>query len=539
LESIPEQQLLFGNPYRDRKVVLSKELINSGALTEPIFVESRHMIERFIKEVQAATLQGYKENRPVLLMVFCHGLEPLDGGESQLLLDCGSKTKGIKMQYLNSVLHPGCRVNFVTTACYSGGYTTSPDFNITASTAADARSESNSWNVSETVGRFCGSVFASNTIDTLNRESEALMNSLGLQPDTTQGSIIPDNLDAVQTKSYNGFCRSIMDNLSRRITRLHLKQTFSFRAQDDRWDDSWTGRTGYPLAHYRQRWDRLPTHRYVPPVPGEVSILDQSPFNPHFNPNAASTSATGGAKASEDEGQYTTDMMTSIHQGDVARMGQLFLQACPGDWNQGPTNYLFGYIKDAVANPDPDDEEQQQQNEELFTTLLYRWDLCRLADSLVYACRLPRPGSSMCIFWDEDIWNEGIALEREERQMRFNKLMDLTAKHFKHVLPLDHQGYPYNRPRKYVVAAILQANKSFETAEALINTIGRLIHNARAMFGQAVKETLEAPTSEVREEGRSFMKTLGKRLRSLSPMKRHQRQKQSRDEDSGERRRSG
>ncbi|KAJ5203454.1 hypothetical protein N7449_005533 [Penicillium cf. viridicatum] len=64
------------------------------------------------------------------------------------------------------------------TACYSGGWTTSPDLNqTTIAGAGDGKAEatSHSWNESPSIGRLCGSVFASTLFKTLSSAASPLL----------------------------------------------------------------------------------------------------------------------------------------------------------------------------------------------------------------------------------------------------------------------------------------------------------------------------------------------------------------------------
>lgn len=60
---------LHGSPDRDRKVFLSHELIDSD-ITPVTLVEPSKMIDRFLNEVNEASLRAKKSGYPLLLMVF-------------------------------------------------------------------------------------------------------------------------------------------------------------------------------------------------------------------------------------------------------------------------------------------------------------------------------------------------------------------------------------------------------------------------------------------------------------------------------------
>ncbi|KAJ5698632.1 hypothetical protein N7462_000637 [Penicillium macrosclerotiorum] len=66
----------------------------------------------------------------MLLLLFCHGLPNFD-----LLLDNRRQAKRLSTTPLRGVPGFGARVTLVTTACYSGGWAVSPDFNYTVMAA--------------------------------------------------------------------------------------------------------------------------------------------------------------------------------------------------------------------------------------------------------------------------------------------------------------------------------------------------------------------------------------------------------------------
>ena len=104
--------MLHGDPYRTRHVVLSEDLLDDDEYTPVTVVKSPNMIDEFLKAVKKASELAKREDAPLLLLVFCHGLPG-----HQLLLEDG---KGLSIVRLKGFIEPGCRVTLVTTACYSG-----------------------------------------------------------------------------------------------------------------------------------------------------------------------------------------------------------------------------------------------------------------------------------------------------------------------------------------------------------------------------------------------------------------------------------
>jgi hypothetical protein len=206
------------------------------------------------------------------------------------------------------------------------------------------------------LSRCCGSIFISTLIATLSSASTPLVTSASnsapiFAPNYDQrealeeSSLQPAEPDEQQTKTYNAFCHSILETCKERIHRLWNQLGFSFSAQDDLWEYSWTGRTGIPLAHFEQRWNQLATF----PYPGSAEARryrDPDPSNPTFTESAI-TSRTGGVEEAIDE------MTISICQNRTMAMARIFRQTCPGDWNQGPNVALGNCLREcAEGNED-------------------------------------------------------------------------------------------------------------------------------------------------------------------------------------------
>ena len=177
------------------------------------------MIDEFLKAVKTASELAKRDGAPLLLLVFCHGLPGY-----QLLLDDGNRNKGLSITRLKGFIEPGCRVTLVTTACYSGGWAISPDFNSTTLTAAGSDTESNAWIPSGSIGRSCGSIFASTIINTLSSVSSPLLDNSAFGPlpgpAESMETLQPDSPTQLQTESYNQFCRSILEVCGARVHRL-------------------------------------------------------------------------------------------------------------------------------------------------------------------------------------------------------------------------------------------------------------------------------------------------------------------------------
>jgi hypothetical protein len=98
-------------------------------------------------------------NRPILVFLFGHGHEATRGvhlGDAKVTIP----------DFLEAI-GEDVSVTVISTACFSGGWAVHPLLNITASTAAGPDELSESWPASGSVGRNCGSIYATALIQSL------------------------------------------------------------------------------------------------------------------------------------------------------------------------------------------------------------------------------------------------------------------------------------------------------------------------------------------------------------------------------------
>ncbi|KAI9155169.1 hypothetical protein HJFPF1_07745 [Paramyrothecium foliicola] len=247
-----QKVLLHGNPYTAQREVLSNDLLDAKEYNDITIVESDDMIDAFVTAVKHGSELARKKDAPLLLLVFCHGLQ-----NHQLLLNDNDINKGLTIAYLKGAIEPGCRATLVTPSCYAGGRVVDPQFNHTTIAASNAIDTSTAWLPSASMSRSCGSIFACSLIEKLTSVSSPLLDEPQQEP--SDDTLQPTEASMIQTEAYNQFCRSIFEACAQRTRCLWNKQYFTFDAQDDRWDDLWTGRTGIPLAQFQARWNRLCT----------------------------------------------------------------------------------------------------------------------------------------------------------------------------------------------------------------------------------------------------------------------------------------
>jgi hypothetical protein len=272
---------LHGNPYEECKACLDREMLDRNQLAAVTVVSPSDMIHRFLSEAKRASELAKRTQAPLLLLIFCHGIP-----NYHFYLDDGNRSKGLGVLNLKGVLEPGAHITLVTTACFTGGWATTSDLNGTTMTAAGGshgldKSLSNVWNSSESIGRTCGSIFASTMFQTLSSVTSPLLDPRQSSQSSDDETLHPDEPTDQQTLTYNSLCRSVLDTCQNKVTRFSSNQCFAFSAQDDAWEYSWSGRTGIPLAYFQDRWNALKIHPYTRPEDVHA-IRNQDPQNPTF-----------------------------------------------------------------------------------------------------------------------------------------------------------------------------------------------------------------------------------------------------------------
>ncbi|KAK3938389.1 hypothetical protein QBC46DRAFT_460248 [Diplogelasinospora grovesii] len=483
--------LLHGNPYQTRKVVLSEPLLKAKQHTPVTVVRSSEMIDEFLKAVQKASELAKREEAPLLLLVFCHGLS-----NHQLLLDDGNQKKGLSINRLKGVIEPGCRATLVTTACYSGGWAISPDLKNTTLAAAAKNSTSNAWLPSGSMGRSCGSIFASTLIETLGRGRGR--------------KLAPDDPTEVQTESYNQFCRSILEVCGARVHRMWEDQKFTFSAQNDDWEFSWTGRTGIPLARFEERWNLLPDFPYISTPGKSHPAVDPDPNNPFFAPTPV-TSLTGGVierrmSVAQDEDRFGLENTESIQRRAV-EMARLLLQTCPGDWTQGRTVALRGRLEYFVGG-NQGDREYGLTAEEVLSIVQFRWSMGLLADCIINIFGLPRPMNTTCMFWHELGWKHDMNQHKRipDWSDRYSKIWQALRDAGLFIHPTEKQGPPFARFICYITAALVEADKSEDDTTAITEHIVAYFNQEKKSIQEKV---YQAP--RVRTSARKWLRTVVRR----------------------------
>ena len=395
----------------------------------------------------------------------------------------------------------------------------SEDLNSTVMAAASVKTTSNAWCSSPSIYRACSSVFASTLIDTLcSTTSELVHDEEQQQPSSSSPSDLeplqPDDPTEEQTKTYNEFCQSILEVCGDCVHRLWEEQKFSFSAQHDQWDSSWTGRTGIPLEYYAKRWNELVTYPYTGTA--ELRALkDPSPQNMSFREENLDKPFIGRVGFGSSGGGPIDEMTASIRHRWVSEMARLFLLTCPGDWSSGQEVRLGSVLRRYAAG---EEEVYTDWGLDVVACIQFRWELALIADRLVDMLGLPPPSGQPCIMWDRHRWITSIKDKIPDWDDRESRIYgSLYARGF-FVHGTQRQGPPFLRFVKYVISALIEADTSDTETKERIDAVVGFMDRAKEFNKQ---RALEQPT--VRSRSQAWLKSLGKRMRdSVQPKKRPQ-----------------
>ncbi|KAK0622632.1 hypothetical protein B0T14DRAFT_384529, partial [Immersiella caudata] len=473
---------LHGHPRFDRKVILNQEILQSE-ITPVTIVKPAKMIERFLDEVAEASSRAKQNGCPLLLMFFCHGVD-----NHHLLLNDYDNKSGLSITQLRGVLDSGIAVTLFSTSCFSGGWATTRDLNITTMAAADEDTASVSWRLSDSMGRACGSVFAGHTIASLTKITTPLLpqdfGSEGPLADKDEDdSLQPSEPTEVQTETYNEFCRAVVTAIDTN-TDWHsaLLTQFTFSAQDDQWEYSWSRRSGLPLARFKERWDQLPVYPATSPMARTEDIF-----------------FAGGAVIDE--------MTCHLLHARVRSMASLFYNICDPDWVKGQNIRLGGAIHCYLRG-----EPAHYSEAEIAGIIRFRWMTSRLMDRFIDDHGLTAPNGQICILWNTEEYELAMRKKHGTREWsgRYSSVWKGLLRGDGLIRPSDDQGPPFYRSLQYVTSAI--AENSFAEGEDKANAAVEAYCNFVATLRKHhIASAMDSAT--VRTSARSWLKAVGRRIR--------------------------
>jgi hypothetical protein len=268
-------QYVHGNPNAlggdERRIVLDKTML--GELSNVRTVAPKDLLERFLSSLRQACKDAAKEDppRPVLVIVLGHGKR-----EDYSIIIGGEDSDSNHAPHLtveNFKIAIGTkkpnRVCLLTSSCFGGGWSITPELNITTATAAPDWEESLSWPSSGTMNqRHCGSIYASGIAKTLLKMSvDGLKSGESLYEHEAESGV-----------TFAGFVKVVTDQLVDIDNRRRASDADSnvqypfvlpmFSAKDDEWEMEYRERIDLSLNQFKTQWLKLKAAAGSTPPPG-------------------------------------------------------------------------------------------------------------------------------------------------------------------------------------------------------------------------------------------------------------------------------
>lgn len=459
---------LHGSPSLERKVVLDYERLKSAQNAKEghvlTHVKPANLKMDFQKEVRAQCSQvakaGPLENVLILIL-----------GQGEL------KKKGIEIGSGRTLEHAhlqsemkgtNANVTLLTTACYSGGWTCYPQFNISSMTAAGGEKTSRLWARSGSSGRACGSMYTSAIIHKLVYNSATGRSVIDQRDENDEEKPLTEQ----QEETYTAFASSVYDSLLNGIDTRGMEHQFAFGAQDDAWEMCWRERTGIPLDYYKDRWDELQGW----PKDQTLHLGDPQNQNPKVTREEEAEWAELNA---QDKGKSVWDPSKMHQQHETVRsttgrvlgkrktsglyggtdtglknvvrsLGKQYLESYQGNDDTGNDGGLHGLLFSIFAGKEID----PLQLEEAHQALQYRMEQMTKADEYLEVMDIPPPKGKACHEYDTN--KVGAEVGSAFDAMR--KLV--TDREIIFPDPFVSQGRPFYKGDDYLVAAFHHAKAS-------------------------------------------------------------------------------
>lgn len=481
---------LHGSPYYERKVVLSKELLRMGLAKDLVPSSRTKLKETFMQHLKEEAERARKDTHPLLVLIFGHGEKETKG------IQLGDDEADLfSITDFRLVVGEGLDVTLVSTACFSGGWSVDKIVNASTMVAAGPARESESWPASPSVGRCCGSFYATALLKVWREESEA----------SGESSAVATGTSSAQIASYAAFTEKVFDTLEG-IDKFSEVHDLRFSAQDDDWTSAWGQRTGIPLSDFKSVWDKLLT---VAPTADPDTFLNRSVHLPGSLQSPAPQLQQGSIR-----GRFGCQASLKKHVQTVARQ---YLLSFPGRDSIATNISLHRLLRKFLEEKTTTDMVALMS---LYEALSYRTQLMILADQLLTAAGIPAPDKTSCANFDlEEFQILSTRYSQSDRARKFATANELINSS---ILPQPHkkQGGRWYKPHGYIAAALV-CDENVKSLSEMHAAVARL----QKAFSQTltdVKKEVER-NEEVRGSKAAWYKTLGKRLRSLSPEKRNKR----------------
>jgi hypothetical protein len=534
---------VHGSPYQDgRKVVLNKDIYEKIQASEApfTFIPPHQLFLKFKLKLKECCVAAKAAGGRLLVLMCGHGLS--ESGHfyfGQGIVQELKPEKFLKQMDLTGD-NQGLPVMLISTACYSGGWVASPDFNISGMAAAGEKRPSLSWRYSGSLGRACGTMFVS-----------------GIAEKLTNG-FDPEDLETEeQNETYIELIRSTYQSILN-IDRRAWQHEFTFKSQDDEWGQNWQLKTGISV-HQRDR--QLATLQTIPKDPtlhpGDFLNRDESvpdylrrefldfwekfkndkshhvkkgdnwiplrvfPNHPtiqgsdgkqrYFDSQPAEAQGSMSTKRSHDEMQNEFDVKSLRRWVKMA--GAFYFDSHPGPSEESPNGAVHSIIGQVMCGELKGVADVQRA----YQRLKYRLEIMAMANYYVSQLDIGLPEGKTCHEFDYNNFYNTLRNDQvgKSRWQEIEKYWHKTAsgKLFPRA-PGGQVGMQYSKVSQYLIAALYYTKVDTKECRARIEKLKAIVDGRILGMKEQVKND-----PEIRTKRQKFAESIGKKIRDWSPVR--------------------
>ena len=435
-------EFAHGNCYMARRVVLDKSQMPDETTLH--VKEPADLLQSFLQYFSAECSRAQQADEPVLLCLHAHGQDTTFGLEIG-----GDKEEGnpiLDTAHVASIVaeNPGLRLTILMFSCFSGGWAVSEILanengrhHATVITAAGPQAVSESWALTQSLGRARGSMYMSALINVLEMEtlpSEVNNHVLG-KPDT----------NSTQPLNTKEFAQAITSQLLNLVDpRFGTCHDHRFEVQGDAWDEPYPTRTGIPLAYYQERLLEL---RMIPP-----RLMASASHNRGMSSDEVESWEREHPNAPQILAMARYGGSIGAVKKMVRNMAVKYMKSKPGRDSMADNIRPHRMINNVIQRPQLVPEPAWAS---VLDILQYRLGTLDLADNLAYQAGL-RPEKAWT--WDQDAWH----IQNENGK----ELMQAAREYHRRITELDliptQQGKigRYQKPVWFLAVALAESGLS-------------------------------------------------------------------------------
>ena len=440
LEALVERHTRFLHGVSDKKVVLDARILNNAKNGKQGCVltttEKSRLRPEFEKEIRYQCAEAAKANSPddLLVLISGHG-DMLNKG-----IGVGAgPSRWLDIVTLKDIFKgTKCKVSFLTSACFSGGWTCHPIISLSAP------------NLAIVGGQSAGHMYTLVVIDELTRDPATGRSIMDIQDENNDD--ILDFTDK-QDDAWEESREAIYHNLLGGVDGRDIEDGFSFEARDDAWDE----RKGVNLAKLKARWDTLQDWRdnqiaedwdaertVLRPLEDRNSVWYSGKY---FKYDDVEADASSSSNVGKTRGIYGGTLTVLIKVIQV--LSQQYLASYQGSEDTGADGGLCGSLWGVFNGR----ERNVSNLEGILDALQYRMTQMTMADEYLEFMGIPPPKGQACHAYDTR------KIEKEVGGKKFSANWQIVLD--RSVLSPQpygsHQGHGFDKGSRYLIAAFYYA----------------------------------------------------------------------------------